>query len=327
MTELVKIDMTHTRLMKIWYDLGNYCNYNCWYCFPGANENTVPFPDPDIVKVNMVALVNHYINSGVVDEVELHLLGGEPTLWKHLGDVTQYINDNTKQCHVEITTNGSRTLRWWREYGHYFRNISISVHHESCDVDHLIKVADILYEKDVMFHTNVLMDFKAWDKCMDIYNKLMATETQFVVLVKPIHIDGDTTHYTDEQREFLKTNIKRWPPADKMPMYDTLARRTYYATYDDGSTIETDNVNYFILNHQNHFKGWECSLGQNWLNINRDGIVSGSCKHLLYDMPFHYNINDINFHKIFKPKKMIPIICQSDVCQCSGEAALPKRKL
>jgi MoaA/NifB/PqqE/SkfB family radical SAM enzyme len=325
MKNLVKVTATHPDLLKIYYDLGNTCNYKCWYCFPGSNDGDVAFPNPDIVKVNLTKLVNYYIDNKIVKEVEVHLLGGEPTLWRHLGDVAEYVKANTTNCHIEVTTNASRTIRWWEEYGHLFRNVSISVHHEFTDVDHIIKVAEVLYKKNVLFHTNVLFDHNNWDKCMDNYNKLMASKIKWPVIVKPIHINGVTT-FTDKQTAFFKKQLKRWPGIKQWFKYLSVARKRYYAHYDDGSVVKSENPNYWSINGENHFKGWECSLGKTWLFISKDGMVSGSCRQNLYGLPFTYNLNDPNFARTFKPK-IVPIICHTDICVCSGEAALPKRKL
>jgi hypothetical protein len=92
--------------------------------------------------------------------------------------------------------------------------------------------------------------------------------------------------------------------------------------FDDGTTVVTNNENYFNINMLNNFKGWECSLGVNHIAINRDGRISGGCYQKLFDKD--YNINDINFE--FTPK-IGPTICDQKFCSCPGEMALPKKRL
>tara|TARA_B110000495_G_C22426627_1_gene269322 strand:- start:259 stop:507 length:249 start_codon:yes stop_codon:yes gene_type:complete len=79
------------------------------------------------------------------------------------------------------------------------------------------------------------------------------------------------------------------------------------------------------LHNLNHFKGWKCNLGVNWLYISRDGIISGTCKQKLFGLDGYYNIKDPDFKNKFSPK-LEQIICQQTTCMCTGEAALPKCK-
>jgi sulfatase maturation enzyme AslB (radical SAM superfamily) len=102
MKNLIEVTNNKNKILRLQYDLGNMCNYKCWYCFPNANTGTIPFPDVDIVKKNIVKLINYYLESKLVNEVELTLLGGEPTLWPKLGEFVEYISQNTKTDQQKI---------------------------------------------------------------------------------------------------------------------------------------------------------------------------------------------------------------------------------
>ena len=52
---MISIKNTDTDFV-IELDLGNVCNYKCNYCFPGANEGTVLWPDIDKIEA---ALLNY----------------------------------------------------------------------------------------------------------------------------------------------------------------------------------------------------------------------------------------------------------------------------
>ena len=325
MRKLIKITANNSNLLKICYDLGNICNYKCWYCFPGSNEGTIPFPDVDIVKENISSLINYYINNKIVSKVELNLLGGEPTLWKDLGTFVQYVKENTKNTKIQILTNGTKSTRWWKQYGKFFNDISISVHHEKANIDHIIRVSETLYDLGVVFNNTIVFDPMAWDKCISIYEKLMSTKKKWPIVVKPLHFSG-SVDYTEEQKIFFKNQLKRYPAIFDLYKYLFVTRGKYYAHYDDGTVEKTKNSNYFALDNLNHFMGWECSLGKNWVFINRNGELSGTCGQKIYGLPFSYNINNPSFARTFKPR-IVPIICRTSTCLCSGEAALPKRKI
>jgi len=326
MKKIIEIKTTHTKLLKVYYELGNLCNYKCWYCFPGSNDGTEPWPDAEKVKKGLESLINHYNSSDLVNDIEIIFLGGEPTLWRHLSEVVEYLKTRCK-VRLVMTTNGSRTLRWWREYGHYFDNINISIHHESVDIDHIIEVGRILHEQKVMFNTNVLMDHTNWDKCMDLYNKLMISTPKWPVLVKPLHIDG-VYHYNEEQNNFLKKQLKRWPAISRVWMYLTrLPRKKYKAIFSDGTSEAVDNPNYFGMHLYNRFKGWECNVGVNILFINFKGDIHGNCGQNLYGKETPFNIYDNSFPEQFKPV-IAPVVCEMTVCgTCSGNGAVAKRMI
>lgn len=319
-----EIKSSHPKLLKVYVDLSNVCNYKCWYCFPGSNEGDSIWPDPIQLQKSITHLVNYYLESKVVDDIEIHFLGGEPTLWTSLGDVVQYISANSK-AKVCIMTNGSRTVRWWKEYATYFHNIGISVHHEQCDVDKLIEVCNTLYDMDVHFHTVVLMDHTNWDKCIEIVDKLCSTEKKFIVLAKAIHIDGITS-YTEEQQEYVSEQLKRCPDEEYLLQHSDIARKDYSVEFVDGSMFKTSTPTWFFTHGYISFTGYECNMGIENLFINKQGIVSGACGQHLYGLGNKYNIYDRDFVKNFKPV-IGPVICSQPRCLCSGEAAITKKRL
>lgn len=326
MKKLIEIKNANIRKLLINYDLGNTCNYKCWYCFPGANTGTVKWPDLEVVKRNTVALINYYLDNNLVDEVSIGLLGGEPTLWKELGEFAKYVKENSR-CKLYLITNGSRTIRWWEEYAKYFDSINISVHHEKVNLDHIEELADVLYKQNLCFLTDVIMDHKEWDKCIAIVDRLVATKTKFMVLAKPIHINGET-FYTPEQQEYLQVHLKRKPALKTVLKYWSTFNNipTMTAIFDNGEVVKTKNEHYFIVNTLHGFQGWQCNLGINYLFINRQGELSGTCRQLLYGMDTYYNINDPDFEQTFKPI-IQPVICEQRLCRCAGETAISKKKI
>jgi hypothetical protein len=254
------------------------------------------------------------------------LLGGEPTLWKDLGEFVKYISTNSK-CKIYIITNGSRTIRWWNEYAEYFDSINISIHHEKVDLEHIQTLTDLLYKKNLCFYTDVLMDHTAWDKCFDIVGFLKNTKKKFMVLAKPINI-GSQTFYNEEQRKYLQSHLKRKPALKTILKYwktfNDIA--DIEILFDDDTKIKTKNEQYFVLNMMNQFNGWSCNLGVNYLFIDRKGSLTGACKQKLYGLDHYYNINDLNFSEIFSPI-ITSIVCEQQFCMCPGETALTKKRI
>ncbi len=322
--KIIKIQDNKPRLLKIYYDLSNLCNYSCWYCFPDSHAGTSPWPDAEIVKNNLVHLVKHYRETSNINDVELHFLGGEPTLWKHLGSVAKFIKSQV-ECRICILTNASRTIRWWEEYADYFDHVGISVHHERADIDHIIAVSNILYSKKISFYNAVLMDQKNWDRCLDLIEQLSKTKKKWTVLAKPIHIEG-VTSYTEEQLEYLKDQVKRNPSFISFIQNYKTPRMKYKVTKENGEVFTTKTPAYFSMNMLNHYEGWKCNLGINFLFIDRGGMISGTCKQKLYGLDYYFNLNDTDFIEKFNPV-ITGVICEQKICMCGGEAALTKHKI
>ena len=323
MKDIIEIKATHDDTIRIYCDFSNVCNYNCWYCFPESNTGTHPWPDVDVIKENIVALVNFYNKSDLINKVELHLLGGEPTLWKGLSAFITYVKENSN-CTIKILTNGSRTLRWWEKYAKYFEAIHITVHNPQVDLDHIEKLITLLTKNDYLFEIKVLMDFKNWDKCVSIVDRLYNYEEEFLLIVEPIHIAGKS-FYTEEQTEYFNETIRKKPGDLMIKEWMKQPQRKYSVIASDNTEHSINSDSWMSLNNLNHFNGWKCNLGINYLYISRDGIISGTCKQKLFGLDGYYNIKDPDFKNKFSPK-LEQVICQQTTCMCAGEAALPKCK-
>lgn len=331
MKELIEISRNKSKSIRLMYDLGNVCNYKCWYCFPDSNAGTTGWPNVDIVKYNITHLIQYYFDQGFED-INLNFLGGEPSLWSGLGELVRHVKliiqiKRNQKLSISMQTNGSRTIRWWQEFGQYFDHVSISVHNERVDHKHICQVGNLLLEKKVFCFAVVLMDHKNWDRCRTIIDNLLLEDPKFMIEAKPIHIDG-SFEYTPEQKEFLKKPIvNRMPLNQIFSHFKTISRiPTFIGKFSDGSKIKTKQGRYFTMNGFNLFNGWQCNLGIDWLFINRQGNLTGTCGNKLYGLDYYYNINDGNFIKKFNPP-IIPVICSQKKCVCEGEVVLPKKKL
>lgn len=324
--QLVEIQNSSNRTLRIDWDPGNTCNYKCWYCFPDSNTGTVPWPEKGSrVSRNLAFLIMNYLASTKIDNVRLTILGGEPTLWPELGNVVQDLKSLVK-VHITVLTNGSRTLRWWEKYAEYFDHVTISVHHQSADIEHIKLLTRILDKHNVFYHVQVLMDHTAWNKCVDILDDLATTSNRFLLVPKAITIDG-VSCYTSEQQQFLKKGYYRLPGLKQMyrNFKELKQSQRITARYSDGSVVKTHNVDYFLINNDNHFSNWQCDLGISKLFIDRQGRVTGTCEQLLYGLDHYFNINDQDFVEKFRPT-LEPVVCSKLSCMCSGETIIAKRR-
>jgi organic radical activating enzyme len=324
MKKIIKIDSnTPSNFLRIELFLSNLCNYKCWYCFPGCNEGTVNWPELELLKKNLGHLLKYYKDKQNKEVILLHIIGGEPTLWSKLGEFVKYFKE-IHNCLISISTNGSRTYRWWDEYGHYMDHIMFSCHHENMDNNHIIKVMDLLYSKDVNVSAMVLMDAYQWDKCVSIVEDLK--NSQYRWSITAINLITDKFKYTDEQKKYLEHADKRMPDLEYWHRTNKRPREDSTITFDDGERLQV-NDNWVALNNLNYFYNWECSLGIETFYIDTDGYIRGACNQYLYNLDYRYNIFDSDFTNLFKPN-IVPVICKrANACTCQPEINASKKKI
>jgi len=306
--------------VRIEYMLGNLCNHKCHYCFPGSNEGDAPWPDLDLVKKNLSHLLNHYRSIGKTKS-NIFLVGGEPTLWKGLEELCLHL----KQEHdviIEMSTNGTRKVNWWKKNAINFDHIGVSVHREFANISHLIEVCDVLYESGSFVNADVMIDPTAFDECVDIVEQLKESKYKWPIIAKVVNFDG-LHRYTDTQLKYFEESIKRYPLIE---WYEKTTRKpqkqiTIIKDNDDIINIQSDS--WLTRNNLNYFKGWMCNLGVDFIKIFADGSITGNCQQSILG---NHNLYDKNFVNNFYPN-ITPVRCTKSICVCNEEMICNKRKL
>jgi hypothetical protein len=327
------INKTQEDFLNLEYSFTNVCNYSCNYCWPYAHSGTSRWPDYDKVCKSFDHIISVYKYDIGKKKIRLHFQGGEPTLWPKLGEFAKFIYEK-HGCRITMSTNGSRTLRWWEEYSDYFDDVMISVHHEFCDIEHIKAVADLIYNKNnTMVSAAVMMDPKSWDKCKNILDNLIAHPIPWLVkswmlVDENDHIVKDT--YSKEDLEFLEDKIKRIPPSDYIEKMKSLGaiqldRTEAYTYFDDGTRQQFKTFD-IMSNRMNNFYGWTCNLVTDRLVVQADGEIYGSCgQRTLFDIGT-LNIFDDNFIEKFTKDIIKPVTCEQLICSCNSDVKLTKYK-
>jgi organic radical activating enzyme len=312
-----------SNLLRIEYMLGNTCNYKCSYCFPGSNEGNYRWPDVEIAKQNLNHLLNHYKNNGK-DLFQFYLIGGEPTIWKELPELLDYLKSQHNVI-VNISTNASRTLAWWKKNYQHYDMVEISVHHQFADVEHINQIADFLYENNICLVANVLMDPDHFDKCKSIVDRLLTSKTPFPIIAKSVHFNG-ITRYSELQKEYFKTTNKRMPDLSwfNKTSKEPVKRKNIFVTTKDNQVMDIDSDSWFKVNNVNNFEGWTCNLGVDHIEIYQDGTISGNCRQKIWNLNTYHNLYSNDFLVNFKPE-IKPIICSKNICACSSEIIINKK--
>ncbi len=341
----IKIVSTqNSNILEVRWNPNNVCNYKCWYCWPSSNYGDHLSPkNLDLIINNFNHLVEKYKTNLGKTKIHLKMAGGEPTLWK---DLAKFIREVKKEndIYFSLISNGSRTLRWWKENGDLIDNAHLTYHIEQANADHMIAVCDTLFEFNKKVTVKVLMDRKRWQEGLDVieYMKKNSKHKWFIMANEVIEpdvveiagikvIDANDIQITKEQKNFLKNSLKRIPSLwwiwknrklvfeGQMKLYESVAH------FEDGKTMKAKS-NTYINNNWNNFEGWSCDIGLDSVYIHWDGEIKGSCQQTIYGLDHSFNILDENFVETFDPQ-FKPSICTKKNCFCSPENHISKFKL
>ena len=313
---------TPSDTMRFELFLSDYCNYQCWYCSDEFHSKTVQWPSIEPLLSNFLYLLDYYKAIGKQRFI-INLGGGEPSLWPGITDFVKGIKAHA-DCIVSLTSNGSRTLRWWEENAKHFDHILLSVHHEKVDPLHLSQVGDIVYKSNVPLWSSVLMDPNEWDKFVNIIKTLKKSQYKWSITATQIH--HHTISYTQEQKNFLEKKKHR----GNNVFYELFVNRKSPkypkpSIFYKGKSKKV-SAHWLLLNGFNNFKGWQCNVGVDTAFINKQGNIKGSCGNKLYGEDFFFNIYKEDFKEMFNPD-ITPVICDMSRCICQPEVNCTKINL
>lgn len=326
-------------ILEIGWDPSNVCNFKCRYCFPGSNAATHRNPtDVDLMVENFRHLMDQYKTKLGKDKFQFVVAGGEPILWKDLGEFIEKIKSH-HNVYFSLITNGSRTIRWWKEYGHVIDNAHITHHIDQGNVEHITKVADILYENGTKTTVKILMDPTKWDQGIaDIeYMKSNSKHPWFIMTAKVIEqeyfeekVSTDVPRYSEEQLRYLKKDLKRIPSLkwfwkNRHLLKEDMRLWESKVFLDNGTTKNTRPGTYFN-NGWNNFKDWNCSIGLDRVYINWTGNISGACQAKLFGLNYYFNILEKDFKEKFNPP-IVATKCPNSGCWCMPETHISKEKI
>lgn len=329
--KIVKIiNIQEPNVLDIRFWPTDICNYDCSYCFPGSKDGVYRYPkNIDTVIRNFRKLFDVYNEKFHKDTFHINLVGGgEPTLWPHFEQFCKEIKEQ-HNVKIQVTTNGSRSLRWWEENCHYLDKAVLSCHHEFVDIDHYIEVANLLYRKNVIINSLMLMDAQHWEKCTSLVDKMMTSEEPWIIEVKSV-VDSpgrDIGSYNEEQLKYVRHALKRIPPSEwVLPRIDSFGVHKSIALFDDDTSMACRAESH-INNKWNNFYNWKCNVSIENLVISYDGSVTGSCQEKLFK-DCNLNIFSENFESEFDRESfnLSTIRCPKVSCSCQPDTHITKSK-
>jgi MoaA/NifB/PqqE/SkfB family radical SAM enzyme len=286
----------HQGSIKVEWNLGKRCNYDCSYCPSSIHDNTSPHTDIEILKktVDKLASLNK--------PIRLSFTGGEPCVHPKFDDLVKYAKYKGIQW-ISVTTNGTRPFEFYASLPVDQYVFSIHLEYDWMRVvGTLRKLADETSYKligQIMAHHEHMTFAKV--------TRHLLNQEGIPNTVRRIRwTEGDHDLFDD----------MRYHPDDLNWIKEQDATVKGNCVIDDTQIIHSNDV---IKLHMNKFKGWSCNAGLESLMINWDGDVHrATCR-------VGGSLGNIYQDTFTVPAD--PIICDRNFCTCSADIPITKINL
>lgn len=316
--QLIEIFAPEKYLAVTW-QVNNFCNFKCSYCNPGNWSGTARNDDNlELYISNLSIIIEKYKKAGY-RQFKFFFSGGEPTAWKNFIPICEWLRSEIPSLTLAVNTNLSRPLEWWKKHYHLFDDVVASFHVEFADKKKYEENNIFLCDKVNYLSTKLLMHEARFWEIVEYGNHLKTVMPNYFVEWTPL-FDEMSIHtgpwkYSDPEKvKFI--NDHNVESRFTLPKPDSRGICVSYSRYDDLSEKPT-NSNEIIVEGENFFKSWKCSVGDA-IFINPMGQVSlASCGQ--GDNVGHI-LNDIS---AVSPQS---IVCGKDHCHCGTDIIIPKFK-
>lgn len=328
-------------LVKIEWNLGKRCNFQCSYCGDHNRDNFSPHMSFEVAK-NTIDIITSKLSNR---RIRIAITGGEPTINPNFVKILEYLEQSNVE--VSLTTNGSRSEDFYISIAPLLWNINFSYHmeyHRKYDVPEKIiamaKEMGRLGKNQPKVHLMALPgefqeienvsdqlgshgigvvkrrirpsyikdhpDSKFDDQGRLIHGVIAQPHFKGVVTLKfkngEVDFDYTDTYYSDEEEKiFLDEKVSNF---NNIMLYQ-----------EDGTVIE-DNVNDLMARKENKYLGWLCWAGRESLRIQSNGdVFVATCRAIKLG----------NIYESFTiPEE--PIVCPLNWCACAADLNTTKVK-
>jgi MoaA/NifB/PqqE/SkfB family radical SAM enzyme len=283
----------HQDSVKIEWNLGKRCNYDCSYCPSSIHDNFSLHTDIDILKSTVDKL------TAIGKPIRLSFTGGEPTVHPKFEELIKYCRHKGISW-ISVTTNGTRTFDFYKSL--LVDQYVFSLHFEY-DLERTLDTINKLKNKtniaiigQIMAHHDYMTNVKT---VRSMFNNLSIPNT-----VRRIRwTEGDHDLFDD----------MRYHPDDLAWVKEQDATVQGNCVIDSSQIIHANDV---IKLHLNKFKGWKCWAGIESLMINWDGEVHRATCRVGGSLGNIYN-------DTFKlPDEAV--VCDRNFCTCASDIPLTK---
>ena len=289
----------HANAIKVEWNLGKRCNYDCSYCPSEIHDNTSPHTDIEILKSTIDKLAS------LGKPIRLSFTGGEPTVHPKFGEFIKYARHKGIQW-ISVTTNGTLPYEFYAQLA--VDQLVFSIHFEydwQRVYNTMSKVVDLTKIKviaQIMCHQDYInQSMTVFARCVSAH---IPATLRRIRWTQGDHDLFDDLRYHPDDLQWIKKQEATVQP-------NTLL------FYKD-KPMEQRHANDVIKLHLNKYCGWTCNAGIESLMINWDGDVHRATCRVGGSLGNIYNDTFV--------APVDPIVCDRNFCTCAADIPLTKVK-
>lgn len=312
------------------------CNLDCSYCGDG-HDNKTKHPDLES-SLKTVDFIYEYVNLQLSKKPEnqrsanLNIQGGESLFHPDIDKILKYAVEkkSSYEWHMSVATITNAVVgpRLWKQLSEYIDYYTISYHAEALEKQQQMVRNNIIFlkENNKNFHVSVLMHPKYWDNCVSMVEWCKENNVRYNARQIDHHWLDMRFNYSAEQARYLtgmSFTDKLLVALTKKVDLSAQGRSCCGGNVLCASGCQTNRV-------KNHFKGWHCSVDQNFLYVRQttgEVFTNKDCR-----MNFDGKVGPIgnlsNTQEIFDRIRAgtDTIICKKSACWCGLCAPKAKTK-
>ncbi|MCB0385840.1 MAG: radical SAM protein [Bdellovibrionales bacterium] len=265
-SSLEKVPPANDLIYVLWTSSG-ICNQKCTYCHPRFHDGKAHFPPAEKV----IHFLKSLLSASPTKRIYLVFSGGEPTLWKEISPFLQYCRDE-KRIVVELDSNGSRHLNWWKDHLDCIDFLVLSYHWEFADKERFMDLLDLAGPR-IPVHVSILALPEFFDESRQLLDEIHELAPAVSVKAKAVrqNMGPENYPYSTEQTEWLLRNGSRHPRTPIHPPPLDLSKHIVQRS-PEGKSKPFNRATASLM-RQNKWMGWECDAGIESFNIDVDGTV------------------------------------------------------
>jgi organic radical activating enzyme len=270
------------------WKIHNVCNHNCSFCGNHNKDGSQRWFSLEKYKEYTDKLIAACGDS----PFWIQITGGEPTLYPDLIPLLAYMK--SKGAMISMISNGSRTIRWWKELqeSKLMDYLFLTYHSEQTDdYHHITEVANLFHNEPVEVICLITHVYDTLNTAFEAQEYLMKNTGATITVKAMMGNQSIYSKYTTE--EITKLQSENWLPGNlKNTKVKTLIDPKYRIDHTLKVTLN-NNLSFntepqvLMKQQQNNFLGWDCNIGASTMRIDHDVIYRGVCeeggKRSLYD--------------------------------------------
>jgi len=217
------VEMNFEIPYQVLWDISRRCNYDCAYCWPSVHNNKEEFPSYEVIIRTIDMTIDQWSKGA---SIRWNFGGGEPTMHPRFVDILRHLKSRNQW--VLITTNGSRSTKFWTEAVQYVNSINMSAHFASMDLykgneDRFIENCKIMMQHQDRVDGDHWLEIKLMtppgylDRAQQLRDKILALDLLHkpgannrmkgmlsLVPIRDIKDSSSLVKYSDNEIEFFR---------------------------------------------------------------------------------------------------------------------------